>query len=225
MVKLSFTRAGAAVSTALILTIVAGLAQAQTWYVQPTAEIPLRRGQGSEYKIMAVVTNGTAVSILEENDTWARVATADGREGWTLKRYLTAEPPVEERLVLLQQENADLKEETARLKAENSDLSTANATLQEAIEDNRSQLATTLDEYQKLVNDTADVIEIKNNLEQSEKAVSQLRQELAATSEENNRLKSNQSIKWFLAGGGTLIFGCLVGMISARSKRRRSSLY
>jgi SH3 domain protein len=225
MVKLFYTRAGVAVSTALLLTIAAGLAQAQIWYVQPTAEIPLRRGQGSEYKIMAVVTDGTAVSILEENDTWARVATADGREGWTLKRYLTEKPPVEERLVLLQQENADLKEETARLHTENGDLSVANATLQEAIEDNRSQLATTLDEYQKLVNDTADVIEIKNNLDQSEKAVSQLRQELAATSEENSRLKSNQSIKWFLAGGGTLIFGCLVGMISARSKRRRSSLY
>jgi hypothetical protein len=37
-------------------------------------------------------------------------------------------------------------------------------------------------------------------------------------------LKLNQSIKWFLAGGGMILLGIVIGF-SARRNKRRSSLY
>ncbi len=214
-------------SSCILLTFVTLVdsALAQTWYIKPTTEIPLRRGQGTDYKILAIVPNGTAVTISEEIESWAKVTTTDGKEGWILKRYLTEEPPLEERFQAMEQQNAQLKEEVALLQAENDKLHALNTALQDTLENNKTELNSTMTEYQKLVEDTSDVIAIKNSLEQSRLVITTLQQELGNATAENERLKAGRNIKWFLAGGGTLIFGCVVGMISARSKKRKSSLY
>jgi SH3 domain protein len=209
----------------LIMIIFANLALAQTWYIRPASEIPLRRGQGSDYKILAIVPDGTAVSIIEENETWAKVVTDDKREGWILKRYLTEDPPLEIRLDSLQKENTALKATMADLRLKNEELSAFNTAMQNTLDHNQEQLAVTTDKYQELVNDTADVITIKSNLDQSKQTIAKLQQELGSVTAENKRLKASQNIKWFLAGGGTLIFGCIAGMIFSQSKKRKSSLY
>ncbi len=51
---------------------------AEVWYVKPSAEIPLRRGMASDYKIIAILQNGTQVSILEDKDPWVKVVTPKG---------------------------------------------------------------------------------------------------------------------------------------------------
>ena len=200
-------------------------ALAQTWYIKPTTEIPLRRGQGSDYKILAIVLNGTAVTISEEIDSWAKVTTTDGKEGWILKRYLTKEPPLEERFEKMEQQNTQLKEEVTLLQSENEKMRALTTALENTLGNNKTELNSTMTEYQRLVEDTSDVIAIKNSLEQSRLVITTLQQELGTVTAENERLRAGRNIKWFLAGGGTLIFGCAVGMISARSKKRKSSLY
>ncbi len=214
-------------SSCILLTFFAVVdsAPAQTWYIKPTAEIPLRRGQGSDYKILAIVANGTPVTISEEIDSWAKVTTTDGKEGWILKRYLTDEPPLEERFQQMEQQNIQLEEEVALLQSENEKLQALNTALEDTLENNKTELNSTMSEYQLLVEDTSDVITIKNSLEQSRLVITDLQQELGAVTAENERLKASRNIKWFLAGGGTLVFGCVVGMVSARSKKRKSSLY
>ncbi len=209
----------------LLLLFCAEIVLAQTFYIKPSAEIPLRRGQGSDYKILAIVPDGTAVTLLEEADSWARVTTEDGKEGWLLKRYLTEEPPPDQLLAQLRRENNELEEEAATLRAENEELAAVNTALRDTLENNEEQLASTTAEYQKLINDTADVIAIKNSLNQSRETITKLQQELGIIAAENKRLDASRNIKWFLAGGGTFIFGCIIGMISSRSKKRKSSLY
>ena len=221
-----FATAGyAAACCFILLFLLAETVLAQTWYIKPSAEIPLRRGQGSDYKILAIVPDGAAVTLLEEDDSWARVATEEGKEGWLLKRYLTEEPPLDQQLAELRRENIELQEEAAELRAQNEELVSVNAALRDTLENNKEQLASTTAEYQKLISDTSDVIAIKNSLNQSRETLTRLQQELGTIVAENKRLKASKNIKWFLAGGGTLIFGCIVGMISSRSKKRKSSLY
>lgn len=207
------------------MIIFTDLATAQAMYIRPTAEIPLRRGQGSDYKILAIVPDGTAVSILEEEGSWAKVVTEEGKEGWVLGRYLTTEPPLAETLDALQKENSALEEEAVELQARSEELKALNTALQNTLENNKNQLADTTAKYRKLVDDTADVIGIRNNLDKSKQTITRLQQELDSVTAENKRLKASQNIKWFLAGVGTLVFGCIVGMISSKSKKRRSSLY
>lgn len=212
-------------SILVFLVLSSVIASAQTWYIKPSAEIPLRRGQGSDYRILAIVPNGTAVSIVEENESWAKVTTDEDKEGWILKRYLTTEPPLNLVVNELQRESQQFKEKIEKLTAENEEYKEFNIALKNTIEKTTKELASTTEKYDQLVNDTSDVIQIKNSLEKSRKTIKKLQQELNASNSENGQLKSSQNIRWFLAGGGTLVFGIIVGMISSRSKKRKSTLY
>ena len=200
-------------------------ALAQTWYIKPSAEFPLRRGQGTDYRILAIVPDGTAVTINEEVDSWAKVTTEDGKEGWILKRYLSEEKPLTEVVESLQQENNQLKEEISQVKNQNEEFADFNTALKNTLDETKNNLESTSIQYEKLKNDTSDVLAIKNGLDQSKQTIARLQQELGVITAENTRLKASQNIKWFLAGGGTLIFGCIIGLMSSRSKKRKSSLY
>ncbi len=207
------------------IVLFAGNILAETLYIKPSAEIPLRRGQGTDYRILAIVADGTAVTVAEESESWAKVTTAEGKEGWILKRYLSKDKPLQIVVDTLQQENASLSAKLALLQAKNGELKEFNSALQNTLDNNNKELESTTGKYQKLMEDTADVISIKKNLDQSKQTITKLQQDLGSIAAENKRLKASQNIRWFLAGGGTLIFGCIVGMVLSRSKKRKSSLY
>lgn len=209
----------------IILFFSISSASAQSWYVKPSSEIPVRRGQGTEFKIVAVLPAGAEVTIIEDEDPWVRITTRSGREGWMLKRYLGQEKPLLEVVETLRKENATLKEKQSAVTTQNVEIGSQSDRLQKELKGCIANLTETQERYQTLEHDTADVILIKNNLAQSEQTIKTLQQQLSGVSDENERLKGTQNIKWFLAGGGTLIFGCIVGMMSSRSKKRKSSLY
>lgn len=225
MYSLSLTRIFALVCCTLIITC-ATSALAETWYIKPSAEIPLRRGQGSEYKILAIIGDGTAVTVLEEGELWAKVSTENGEEGWMLKRYLSKDLPLDKVVKFFKTENTKLKENLEETKKQNAELQSTKEDLEGQLEKSNTELSTTADKYQTLVEDTENVITMKNELIESRQTVTSLQQKMGSVVAENQRLKASQNIRWFLAGGGTLIFGCIVGMILARSgKKRKSSLY
>lgn len=207
-----------------IMTIVSG-AMAESWYIKPSAEIPLRRGQGTEFKIDAILPYGAEIKVLEEDGSWVRVATKNGTEGWMLKRYISQEKPLAQLVDALREENASLNERWENVISENKKISSRNEQLHQDFESCVTDLSETRDQYQILLEGTADVVGIKKNLTVSQELIASLRKELSIISAENDQLKDNQNIKWFLAGGGTLIFGCIVGMASSRSRKRKSSLY
>lgn len=197
----------------------------QSWYIKPSSELPLRRGQGTEYKILYIVPDGTRVSIIEEEEPWVKITTEDGKEGWILKRYLSSEKPAHEVVEALQQENSSLKSKLASITGKNDETASHNDKLQQELDNCLTSLSTTRKEYQTLREDTDNVVIIKENLDKSKITISKLQKEFGKVAEENNDLKKYQNIKWFLAGGGTLIFGCIVGMMLARSRKRKSSYY
>jgi SH3 domain protein len=201
-------------------------AVAQTWYIKPTAEIPLRRGQGTDYKILAIVSDGVAVNITEEDDTWAKVTTESGEEGWILKRYLTTDVPLDKVVAALRTENNKLKEKIDTVQQQNEELQRHKSALEGTLANNKSELASTTEKYRSLVEDNENVITMKKDLMESRQTVTGLQQKIGVVVAENDRLKASQRIKWFLAGGGTLILGCIVGLLSGKaSKKRKSTLY
>jgi SH3 domain protein len=201
------------------------VAAAQTRYIKPTAEIPMRSGQGRDYKILAIVADGDAVTMLEEDDAWAKVVTEGGIDGWILKRYLSKEEPLESLVTTLKDKNKEMLQQIEDLRERNEELQTSNNALKETLANNREQLDSAAAKYNELVNETADVISIKKNLTKSRQELTRLQQQLGSVTSENKRLKASRNIKWFLAGGGTLIAGCIIGALTRKSKKRRSSLY
>ncbi len=71
--------------------------------------------------------------------------------------------------------------------------------------------------------DTASLIgeSQQNTLSQELK---ELKAQLAITVKENEKLREDQRINWFLAGGGTIIIGWLLGLISCHTRKRKPSL-
>lgn len=195
------------------------------WFVKPSTEIPLRRGQGTDYKITAILSDGIKVTILDEAAPWVKIETEEGKSGWILKRYLSQDIPVGKVIESLETDNETLKDELFTISQENIELSNSNKLLSEKLSVAVASLESLKVEHEQLVKDTSDVIAIKNDLTTSKETMRKLQQDLGVISAENKRIKASQNIKWFLAGGGTLIFGCIVGMVSAKSKKKRSSLY
>jgi SH3 domain protein len=193
-------------------------------YVNPSAEVVLRTGQGTEYKIVGMVKDGDAVELLNENDSYAMVRLANGKEGWMLKRFLSASPPLSTVVGALRAENEELKRRQVEVTKKNEE---ASATLYKT----ETELQTALTErdqikndYENLQHDTANVIQIKEDMQKAKQENTSLVTEIASLKEENKALNKNKSINWFLAGGGVLLVGIAIGNLASKSRKRKSSL-
>ena len=196
----------------------------ETRYIKPSSEIAVRRGQGVDFKIVAMIKDGASVELLEENESHARVRLGNDKEGWMLKRFLSDTPPLTEVVVSLRAEKEELERKESELSQNIEELS---STLSET----RTELDATLNErnqiwadFQTLQRETADVVQINKEFLETKKNNEQLVQELASTKKDSERLKKNSAIKWFLAGGGVLLLGMLLGRTMAGKSRRRGSL-
>jgi len=197
---------------------------AESRYVNPSAEVVVRTGEGNQYKIIDLVKDGDAVDLLEEGDSYALVRLADGKEGWMLKRFLSVSPPPSRVVVTLRAENEKMKQKVKELTQKSEEvagvLSRTETQLAAAIAE-RDQVKT---DFQNLQEDTADVIQIKNEMLKATKENEVLNQEMASLKEENKKLAKDKSINWFVAGGGVLLVGMFLGRLSSKSRRRKSSL-
>ena len=74
---------------------------AETLYVKPITEVTVRAGQGTEYRILAMIRDGSKVEVLEENEGWAKIKLTNGQEGWVLRRFLSDQPSLRDQLTHL----------------------------------------------------------------------------------------------------------------------------
>ncbi len=216
-----------------LFTAVSGWAE--NLYVKPSSEITMRRGKGTDFKIIAVLKDGTPVEMLAEVDDWAQVRLESGREGWVLRRYLSDSPPLGQQVELLQREKEVLTETTQTLKNRVDQLTTEKDEIEGRLSDEKAEVErelnqciverTTINEdYLTLQDDTADVIQTKTDLEAARTRVEDLERQMGSLKKENERLGKTEMLKWFLAGGGVLFLGWIIGMISRKSRKKRSSL-
>ena len=197
---------------------------AKTSYIKPSAEISVRSGQGTDYKIIAMVKDGVAVELIEVDASYAKVRLANGKEGWMLKRFLSDEPPLKDVVTALRSEKEQLQQRESdnlqKIKALSSTLAQTETKLDSVVAE-RDQIRIA---YQTLQQDTADVVQMKKDLQQTKNENKLLGQELVTVAQENSSIKKENAIKWFLSGGGVLLVGMLIGIIFSQSRRRKSSL-
>ena len=54
-----------------------------------TADVNLRKGAGTNYGVIRVVGNNTAVTVTEATNTWYKIKLSDGTEGYLYAQYVT----------------------------------------------------------------------------------------------------------------------------------------
>lgn len=195
-----------------------------TRYVKPRGEALVRRGQGNEYKVISVVKEGDAVELIEEDESYSLIKLSNGIEGWILKRFLSAEPPLTNIVANLSKEKEELQqreiEATQKVEEISAMLSRTKTDLDTLVEERDKILA----DFQKLQRDTSDVVKIKNNLDQTTEENQKLVERLTVSEQENSALKKDKTINWFLAGVGAILVGILLGRMPSPSRKRKSSL-
>ncbi len=216
-----------------LLTAVSGWAE--NLYVKPSSEITMRRGKGTDFKIIAVLKDGTPVEMLAESDEWAQVRLESGKEGWVLRRFLSESPPMGQQVELLQREKEVLAETTQSLNSRVAQLSAEKDEIERRLSDEKAEVerelnqcvverTTVNEDFLNLQEDTADVIQTKTDLDAARTKVEGLERQVTTLQKENDRLGKTETLKWFLAGGGVFFLGWLIGMISRKSRKKRSSL-
>ena len=210
-------------------------AWAENLFVKPSSEITMRRGKGTDFKIIAVIKDGTSVELLSEADDWAQVRLESGREGWVLRRFLSETPPLGQQVELLEREKQVLTETTQSLKLRVDRLIAEKDQGERRLSEEKDEVdreltqciaeRTTINEnFLSLQEDTADVIQTKNDLDSARSRLADLESQADELRKENQRLSKTDTLKWFLAGGGVFLAGWIIGMISRRSRKKRSSL-
>jgi len=208
----------------LILVAFGSVAAAEVLYVQPSAEIPVRRGQGTDYKIISIVADGTAVEYISESEGLAKVRLKNGKQGWILKRYLSPTPPLTEQVARLTKEKEELANQVTVLQAQLQEVTEVQGNTAVELSTCIAERTEIRDKYQTLERDTVDVVQTKDELLQAKAEIKRLKQENDDIKIINSLLKKNESIKWFMAGSGVILAGWLLGRFSRSSKRKKPSL-
>lgn len=202
----------------LISLAIATIAVADTSLISNEDEVPVRSGQSTEHKIISLLQKGATVTSLEEDGYWIRVRTVTGREGWVLKRYLSSS-------------DAQTIDDAFSLPTDTNRKDEATSPIEEAQPETVSpKTIVPPDDKESLAPKEAlppveeNPVSLEQKLSTANKELEELRTQLTAVTIKNQDLQEDKQIKWFLAGGGVLIIGWIMGLITCRTRKRRPSL-
>jgi len=195
-----------------------------TMYVAPRNELPVRTGEGFNYRIIAILRDGTKVTLLKTDGNWAYIKLQDGKEGWVLKRFLSTQIPLKQQIAQLKKQNKQLTTKLLNTQKKLSDLQNKLKNLLTQYNTLKNKFDYVSTAYKQLKHDAANVITLRKAYETTQRELQQAKQQIVILETQNSHLKSNDRIKWFLAGAAVLLIGWLIGLIMGKGRKRRSSL-
>lgn len=206
--------------TLLILTLLlSATAFAKNTYISNLQKITFRTGPGTSNKIIRMIEANEKVTVLEQVDDWSKIKDKEGVEGYVMARFVTDEIPYVNRYKWLKKKYDRLQEKMAKIEESNKTLNESLKTTQGELTSAQTQLSDTSKSFEDLKTGSADYIGLKKKFESTVK-------ELGVQNTRVKELEAHVSIyyiQWFLAGGGVLFFGWLIGMLS-RKKKYSSSI-
>jgi SH3 domain protein len=208
---------------ALLLVLGPLTAFAATMYISDELTVPLRRGPSNSHKIVnAALPSGLALEVLGEDRAagFTQVRTPNGTEGWVPTQYLVNQPVAKDRLAAAAKrietleaqlkstrENfQDVRGARTEIEGRATELTKANQKLQNELAEIRRASATAITQFEenkKMKTDNAS-----------------LQTQVTQLTEQVRSLERNAILRWFLAGGGLVLIGLILGAwIKSRPKR------
>lgn len=208
---------------ALLLVLGPLSAFAATMYISDELTVPLRRGPSNGHKIInAALPSGLALEVLGEDTAagYTQVRTPNGTEGWVQTQYLSNQPVAKDRLAAANKRietleaqlkstrdnYQDVRGARTEIEGRANDLTKENQRLQTELAELKRVSATAITQYQENK-------QLKTDNASLQTQVTQL-------SEQVHSLERNAVLRWFLAGGGLVLVGLILGAwIKSRPKR------
>ena len=197
---------------------------AETMYVKDILRLPLRTGQSTEYKIIAVIESGLQVEVLQAQEEWTQVRLPNEKEGWVQSRYLTPVPTSKIRLEQLEIKHQNLTVEAAALREENTNLKREKQKLGAELAGNQNSLKKINSDFESLKADSAEFLKLKTKYDAVAAELAEKSQKLETLEEDLSTLTFFYYFKWFLGGSAVLLVGFMIGFSTKRQRRRPSLL-
>ena len=205
-------------AVSLIVCLLAALpfsALAATAYVTDELEITLRRGQGTQFGIRAMLDSGSRVEVLQQDaeSGYTQVRTSSGTEGWVLSRYLQNNPVARERVDTARQAQSQAEQQAAEAVAELETVQSENTQM-------RTKVGSLETELRRVSSAAARPMEIQRRNEQLVEEVRTLEQERDRLGME---LRNEQSLRdnW-ITGAAIAFIGLALGLVAPHLRRRKS---
>ena len=195
-------------------------------YVTDSFEITLRTGPTIENKIVAMLSSGQAVEILETQSDWSLVRVPDGgKEGWVFSRYLVTRLPWSLQAKNLKEENAALQTKLVQREGTLGEVQRQREELASELQKKSKVLEELQARYEILKQGAEGFLRLKRTNEMNEAALKTARQDLEKLTTEVEQLRSSQVNRWFATGALVLLCGLLVGIMVGRQQKKKKSFY
>lgn len=221
---------------AFVSAVVLGLCLMSQWswaekvYVTDSFKITLRTGPSLDNKIIAMISSGQALEIMDSLEDWTYVRVLKNgesdKEGWVLSRFLITRLPWEMQASALIEENANLKEKVTPLEKKLSEAVRREQEYATRLQDTAESLEKLKKKYESLEKGAAGYLKLKATHTATQSKLETIQKEIQGLTEENKGLKSSQRNRWFITGAAVLLCGLIIGLVLGRQQRkRRSSLF
>ncbi|MGE5311637.1 MAG: TIGR04211 family SH3 domain-containing protein, partial [Nitrospirota bacterium] len=110
-----------------------------------------------------------------------------------------------------------------QMKRGKQDLSDETLRLKKDLETSQRDLQSLRHEHETLKKGATEYLSLKSSFDKLTTDANQAREQLTEVQQGYENLKSSSSIHWFLSGAAVLLLGWLLGLVMARTRRRRVS--
>ncbi|WP_338040650.1 TIGR04211 family SH3 domain-containing protein [Marinomonas ostreistagni] len=199
-------------------------AYAETVYVSDIQFVAIREGMSNSTRATERgIKSGTPLTVLERRDSYIKVRTPEGNEGWLPDYFISQDRVSRDQLVYLQQQLTQAKEAEAEAEEALNQRQQTNNELTQSVESLTSQ-------REALEEQLADVSELAQKAnaivsanEESHYQIQSLQQQVDNLQQQNDKLSSSIEQRWFMIGAGTLLLGGILGLVFPLSRKKKVS--
>jgi len=199
----------------------------ETRYISDELFVPLRSGQGNQYRIVHKgLRSGTAVKFVElsEDGEWTLVELRNGDQGWIRNQYIKAEPTASVVLESTQAELDKLKTNYANLQKDYRELSGDKSSAINNISSLSEQRDALAQELATVKQVSASAIDLNQRHQTLLEKHQMLQTEVDIIKADNQRLKKDKTYNQWIYGASILGVGMIFTLIvQGLSGRKRKS--
>lgn len=196
----------------------------QKRYISDMLYVPLRSGQGNEYRIVHKgLKSGTELTLLEvsADQEWSKVRLQNGTEGWIRNQYIMEEESSRTVLAKMIAQNAELKQKNKQLTQANSVLTQAKQATDKELKKTSQQGESLQEKYDNLKKLSANTIDLDRRYQELLEKHQIIQAENESLTIENDKLKDDKSADFMFYGAGLLILGMILSSLLPMLKPKR----
>jgi len=198
---------------------------AETRYVTDIFQITLRSGTSTQNEIIRMLPSGQALTVLEVDSSsgYTRVRTPEGKEGWTLTRYLMDVPSARARLSRAETKLANTEQNSNKIKTELTQISADKSALKKEnlhLKQQNKKLSSNLANITRV---SSNAIQISSENQRMKKRLAETDREMQFIQQENANLQDRSKRDWFVVGALVVIASMIFGIALTRIKWKKKS--